>query len=65
MAITKIKYLVVIVLVAISNQIIAKDFGKQGATFAIEEEGFPAMIMRKLQSLNIIEHQQKMQDLAK
>ncbi len=65
MATTKIKYLLVVLLIGLSNQIIAKDFGKQGATFAVKEEGFIAMIMRKLKSVNIEEHKQKMQNIAK
>ena len=42
----------------------AKDFGTQGATFAIKEEGFLSMIQRRLASINIAAHQQKMSDIA-
>lgn len=38
MATTKTNYLLVILLVGLSNQIIAKDFGKQGATFAVKRD---------------------------
>ena len=43
----------------------AKDFGKQGTTFVVKEEGFVAMIKRKLGDLNLEKHQQKMQDIAR
>lgn len=42
----------------------AKDFGTQGATFAIKEEGFLSMIQRRLASIDIATHQQKMSDIA-
>ena len=48
-----------------SNAALAKDFGKQGTTFEIKEEGFVAMMQRKLKSVNLAEHEQKMKDLAK
>lgn len=57
--------LLLIICLAFSHVAIAKDFGKQGATFEIKEEGFVSMMQRKLQSLNLAEHQQKMQDLAR
>lgn len=44
---------------------ISKDFGKQGAIFEIKEEGFVSMMQRKLKKLNLAEHQQKMQDVAR
>ena len=43
----------------------AVDFGKQGNTFPIKEEGFIAMIQRKLKNINIDEHQGKMRTHAK
>lgn len=49
----------------LSNYAIAKDFGKQGATFEIKEEGFVSMMQRKLKKLNLVEYQQKMQDVAR
>ncbi|MFU7501964.1 MAG: conjugal transfer protein TraW [Candidatus Tisiphia sp.] len=57
--------LLLIICLAFSHVTIAKDFGKQAATFEIKEEGFVSMMQRKLQSLNLAEHQQKMQDLAR
>ena len=48
-----------------SNAALAKDFGKQGTTFEIKEEGFVAMMQRKLKGVNLAEHEQKMKDLAK
>ena len=57
--------LLLIICLAFSHVAIAKDFGKQGATFEIKEEGFVSMMQRKLQSLNLAEYQQKMQDLAR
>lgn len=41
------------------------DFGKQGNTFFIKEEGFIAMIQRKLKSVDLAEHEQKMRDHAR
>lgn len=56
----------IFVLIVILNQIaFAKDFGKQGTSFEVKEEGLVAMIKRKLASLNIEEHEQKMQELAR
>jgi len=43
----------------------AVDFGKQGNTFPIKEEGFIAMIQRKLKAINLNEHQEKMRSHAK
>lgn len=62
---TEVLLLVVFFLCSSINTAIAKDFGKQAATFEIKEEGFVSMMQRKLQSLNLAEHQQKMQDLAR
>jgi conjugal transfer pilus assembly protein TraW len=62
---TEILLLVVFFLCSSVSTAIAKDFGKQAATFEIKEEGFVSMMHRKLQSLNLAEHQQKMQDVAR
>lgn len=43
----------------------ATDFGKQGNTFSIKEEGFIAMIQRKLKNIDLVEHQEKMRTHAK
>jgi conjugal transfer pilus assembly protein TraW len=62
---TEVLLLVVFFLYSSINTAIAKDFGKQGSTFEIKEEGFVSMMHRKLQSLNLAEYQQKMQDVAR
>jgi conjugal transfer pilus assembly protein TraW len=56
-----------ILLVMIStNQItLAKDFGKQGTTFEVKEEGFVGMMQRKLKDVDLVEHEQKMKDLTR
>lgn len=54
-----------LLLCSLSNVAVAKDFGKQGATFEIKEEGFVAMMQRKLKGVNLAEHEQKMKDLAR
>ncbi|MBM5802488.1 MAG: type-F conjugative transfer system protein TraW [Cyanobacteria bacterium K_DeepCast_35m_m2_023] len=43
----------------------AVDFGKQGNTFPVKEEGFIAMIQRKLKGINLEEHREKMRTHAK
>jgi len=43
----------------------AVDFGKQGNTFPIKEEGFITMIQRKLKNIDLAEHQEKMRSYAK
>lgn len=48
-----------------SSNIQAIDFGKQGNTFPIKEEGFIAMIQRKLKNVNLEKHQEKMRTHAK
>jgi len=42
-----------------------KDFGNHGASFQITEEGFIAMIKRRLQNIDINHHQEKMREIAK
>ena len=59
------KSLLLIVVCSLSNSVFAKDFGKRGATFEIKEEGFVAMMQRKLKEVNLAEHEQKMKDLAR
>src|SRR3978361_245693 len=48
-----------------SLNIQAADFGKQGNTFPIKEEGFITMIQRKLKNIDLAEHQEKMRTHAK
>lgn len=43
----------------------ARDLGKHGQVFAIKEEGFTAMIQRKLETIDMEEHKAKMQQIAK
>jgi conjugal transfer pilus assembly protein TraW len=54
-----------LIFLVFSQVAVAKDFGKQGTTFEIKEEGFVSMMQRKLQQLDLAEHQQKMQDVAR
>ncbi len=54
-----------IFLIMITNCAVAKDFGTHGSSFTIKEEGFVAMLKRRLGNLDIAEHQKKMQDLAR
>jgi conjugal transfer pilus assembly protein TraW len=44
--------------------VFAKDFGKQGTTFEIKEEGFVSMMQRRLSSINLAEHEKMMEDIA-
>lgn len=53
------RVLIIIALVAISFEVLAKDFGKVGNSFEIKEEGFLSMVKRKLHNVDIEEHQQK------
>lgn len=43
----------------------AKDLGRQGAVFEIREEGFIAMIQRRLAGVDIDEHNKKIVEVAK
>lgn len=54
-----------IILMPGSGGIYAKDYGVHGRSFEISEEGFLAMVQRKLGQLDIKKHQQRMQDIAK
>jgi len=47
------------------DSVFGKDFGTNGATFEIKEEGFLAMIYRKLKSVDMQQEQKKMQDIAR
>lgn len=49
----------------LNNTVLATDFGKQGNNFPVKEEGFIAMIQRKLKSLDINAHQEQMRTHAK
>jgi conjugal transfer pilus assembly protein TraW len=47
-----------------SNIALSKDFGKQGVTFEIAEEGFISMMKRRLSEMDITKHQNKMREIA-
>ena len=47
------KFLILAVFSSLNNTVLAKDFGKQGTTFEIKEEGFVAMMQRKLKGVNL------------
>lgn len=52
--------LFIILTIFLSHEILAKDLGKYGATTEIKEEGFLAMIARKLKSVDIEKEQENM-----
>ena len=60
-----IRMKLMIFVLAAFNTSYAKDFGTAGMSFAVEEEGFVAMIKRRLSSINIAEQQQRMQDIVR
>lgn len=51
--------------IMLNGTALAKDFGVQGHTFEIKEEGFLSMIYRKLKGLDIDKENEKMRQLAK
>lgn len=57
--------LLIIVFLSLVSEVNAKELGKYGVTTEVKEEGFLAMIARKLKTVNIEEHQEKMQKQAK
>ncbi|WP_375326479.1 conjugal transfer protein TraW [Candidatus Tisiphia endosymbiont of Nemotelus uliginosus] len=66
MATIKKSNLVIIILFLFETDcVLAKDFGKYGSVFAIKEEGFMAMVQRKLQQVDIEYHYRKMIEIAK
>ena len=56
--------LLVILTIFLSHEIVAKDLGKYGATTEIKEEGFLAMIARKLKKVDINKEQENMRAVA-
>jgi conjugal transfer pilus assembly protein TraW len=48
----------------ISNNVLARDLGKQATDYDIAEEGFVNMMKRRLSYLNIAEHQKQMKEIA-
>lgn len=61
----KHKFLLLLILIASFEKAMAKDFGKNGASFEIKEEGFLSMIYRKLEKVDIEQEQKKMQELVR
>ncbi len=59
------KFFALILCCSLGDIAFAKDFGKQGMTFEVKEEGFVAMMQRRLKDVNSPEHEQKMKDLVK
>jgi conjugal transfer pilus assembly protein TraW len=55
----------VLVIFMLPQLITAQDFGQVGAVFEIKEEGFVAMMQRKLSELDIDKYRKEMTDLAK
>lgn len=55
----------VITIFYLVNGAYAVDFGKRGASFVIREEGFLAMLKRKLSEVDIKQEQEKMQAIAR
>ncbi len=60
----KLLLLLIIAQLMLVAEVSAKDLGKYGVTTEVKEEGFLAMISRKLKTINIEEHQEKMQKQA-
>lgn len=60
------KQIVLTMILVILPQItIAKDFGRYGTVFKVQEEGFLTMIQRKLQLVNIEQEKRKMLEIAR
>lgn len=53
------------ILVILPQITIAKDFGRYGTVFKVQEEGFLTMIQRKLQLVNIEQEKRKMLEIAR
>lgn len=56
---------VIAILVFITEVVYAKDLGKVGTTFEIEEEGFTEMMMRKLGEVDMEKEKKKMEKIAR
>jgi conjugal transfer pilus assembly protein TraW len=57
-------YLVVFLIYG-QNRVLAVDLGKRATTFEIKEEGFVAMMIRKLKTLDLDQENEKMKQLAR
>lgn len=56
--------ILVLTLIGFINPVYAIDLGKRAASFAIKEEGFVSMMIRKLKTLDLEKENEKMQKLA-
>lgn len=62
----KKQFLAILIFTTIATQgALAKDYGVHGATYEIKEEGFLAMIHRKLKTVDMQLQQKKMQETAR
>ncbi len=59
------KQLIIALVILLPQITIAKDFGIYGTIFEVKEEGFLAMIQRKLKLVDIEQEQRKMLEIAK
>ncbi|WP_375319164.1 conjugal transfer protein TraW [Candidatus Tisiphia endosymbiont of Oplodontha viridula] len=59
------KQLIIALVILLPQITIAKDFGIYGTIFEVKEEGFLAMIQRKLKLVDIKQEQRKMLEIAK
>ena len=57
---SRLSGIVIILLLSSHSSVLAKDFGKMGHSFEVKEEGFIAMVQRKLKSIDIEKHKSKM-----
>lgn len=53
------------VLLVVSSSVLGIDFGKQGATYEVAEEGFVSMIKSRLASIDLRQYQEEMLHKAK
>lgn len=61
----EIARLMILILLLVSSNALAKDFGQHGAIFEIKEEGFLTMIYRKLNSLDMKKEKKRMLQVAR
>jgi len=60
----KLLLLLIIIALGSAKEVFAKDLGKYGDTTSIKEEGFVAMVLRKLKDLDIEKEQENMKQKA-
>lgn len=62
----KVSYILfLLIVIGSNNRTFAVDLGKRGMTFGVKEEGFVAMMIRKLKNLDLEKENEKMQALAR